>query len=265
MAGGKDSHAEAWQCSAPNHLFGKRGHPDGVRWSKTEARRKKMESHDTHGWIISAFLREMAGLEGQAMFERAESSFSFNRCLRLGSAGAPRLWQKMATQLLAHVDENWTKEKNGHPFGLGREGLVRDPEPTGEKKPHLEIDLRVEGVSQDAILQDEEKMKEIDEQLEKFEMGSRTKSIRNDLSKGNMICSEESSRAIYEMGNMDFIELRRTSATIQCLSCLKHVPEGLNMCQCGIWLRPNQSTVDRIRTAVATLKTPCCRASIIIS
>ena len=39
--------------------------------------------------------------------------------------------------------------------------LVRDSEPVVEKKPHFEIDLRVEGVSQDAILQDEEKMKEI--------------------------------------------------------------------------------------------------------
>ena len=55
-------------------------------------------------------------------------------------------------------------------------------------------------------------------------MGSNTKPIRNDLS-----ISEELSRAINEMGNMELIELRQTSATIQCPSCLKHVPEGLNM------------------------------------
>ena len=51
------------------------------------------------------------------------------------------------------------------------------------------------------------------------------------------------SRAIYEMGNRELIELRQTSATILCLTCLKHVPEGLDMCQCGVWLRPNQSSV----------------------
>ena len=62
-----------------------------------------------------------------------------------------------------------------------------------------------------AILQDEEKVKEIIEKLEKFNLGSITKSIRNDLSKGNMIFSEESSRAIYEMGNMELIELTQTS------------------------------------------------------
>ena len=46
--------------------------------------------------------------------------------------------------------------------------LVRDPEPAVEKRPQFEIDLRVTGLSQDAILQDEEKMKEINEKLEKF-------------------------------------------------------------------------------------------------
>ena len=75
---------------------------------------------------------------------------------------------------------------------------------TGTRK-QFEIDLRVEGVSQDAILQDEAKMNEINEKLEKFKMGSCAKSIRNDLRKGKMIFSEESSRAIYEMGNMELI------------------------------------------------------------
>ena len=130
--------------------------------------------------------------------------------------------------------------------------LVRDPDPAVEKNPQFEIDLRIEGVSQGAILQDEEKMKEINEEkLEKFKMGSGTKSIRNDLSKCRMIFREEISRAINEMGNMELIE---TSATMQCLSCLEHVPEGLNMRQCVVWLRPNQSTMVRIRAVFAALK-----------
>ena len=143
--------------------------------------------------------------------------------------------------------------------------LVRDLELAVEKKLKFEIDLRVDGVSQDAILQDDEKMKEINKKLEKLKIESGTKSIRNDLSKGNMIFSEESSRAICEVGNMELIELRQTSATAQCLSCLKHVPGGLNMCQNGVWLRPNLSTMDRIRTAFATIKTPNNRTSVIIS
>ena len=64
--------------------------------------------------------------------------------------------------------------------------FARDPEPAVKKKPQFEIDLRVEGVSQGAIEQDEENMKEINENLEKLHMGSSTKSIRNDVSKGNL-------------------------------------------------------------------------------
>ena len=73
------------------------------------------------------------------MFECVESNFSFNRCLRQGSVEAPRLWQKMATQLLANVEENWTrkkrvgkcggkldKEEQGRLFRLGRTKSTSD-------------------------------------------------------------------------------------------------------------------------------------------
>ena len=60
---------------------------------------ESMEHHETHGWLIAALLREMSGLEGEAMFECVESEFVCNRCLRQGSVEAPRLWQKNATQI----------------------------------------------------------------------------------------------------------------------------------------------------------------------
>ena len=46
--------------------------------------------------------------------------------------------------------------------------LVRNSVSPVDKKPQFEIDLRGEGVSQDAILQDEAKMNEINEKLEKL-------------------------------------------------------------------------------------------------
>ena len=85
---------------------------------------------------------------------------------------------------------------------------------------------------------------------------------RNDLSKGGMIFSKESCRAVYEVGNMELIELRQTSATVQCPSCLIHVPEGLNMCLCGVWLRPNQDTMNRIKARFDSLTTPYYRATL---
>ena len=76
-----------------------------------------------------------------------------------------------------------------------------------------------------------------------------------------MIFSEESSRAIYEMGNLELIELRQASSTIQCPSFLKHVPEGLNMCLCGFWLRPNQDVMNRIKARFEALTAPYYRAT----
>ena len=99
----------------------------------------------------------------------------------------------------------------------------------------------------------------------KFKMGSCAKSIRDDLSKGRMIFSEETSRAIYERCHMELIELKQTSATIQCLSCLRQVPEGLDMCRYGVLVPPNRSTMGRIRAAFAALQTPHFRVAAILS
>ena len=72
-----------------------------------------------------------------------------------------------------------------------------------EESPEFEIDLRLEGVPQDAILKDEKQMKEINKTSEKLKSGSWTKSIRDDLKrKGDMIFSEESTRVIYDISNM---------------------------------------------------------------
>ena len=37
------------------------------------------------------------------------------------------------------------------------------------------------------------------------------------------------------------------------------------MCLCGVWLRPNQSTMNRIRAAFSALKTPYYRNTVILS
>ena len=70
-----------------------------------------MDSHNTHGWLVAALLREMSGLSSKATFECVESNFSFNRCLRQGIADAPKMWQKMATQIFANVEEESIKKR----------------------------------------------------------------------------------------------------------------------------------------------------------
>ena len=107
---------------------------------------------------------------------------------------------------------------------------MQDPEPKVEQKLDVDIDLRVQGVAQDAILQDEAKIREINQQVNKVKAGPNKISIRNDLAKDGMTFSE-------------------TSETSQCPSCSKYVFEGTTSCECGKLLRPNKCTMGRIREA----------------
>ena len=61
--------------------------------------------------FVTAFLREMAGLEGLAAFKCVESKFSFALCILQGSIEAPKLWLNMAMQILASVETSRGKEK----------------------------------------------------------------------------------------------------------------------------------------------------------
>ena len=108
-------------------------------------------------------------------------------------------------------------------------------------------------------------MQEINQQVNKVKAGSNKISIRNDFGKDKMILSEESSRAIFEMGNVELIELKQTSETTYCPSCLTYVCEGTTMSQCLKLLRPNKSTMDRIREAFEVLKAPYYRTAPILS
>ena len=99
-------------------------------------------------------------------------------------------------------------------------------------------------------------MKEIHKTLEKLKSGSCTRSIRDYLQTVDMIFCEEPSRVIYEMGNLELFELRPISVTTQCHSCPKHVPEGFKFCGCGICLRQDEDTMNRIKARFQALISP---------
>ena len=77
--------------------------------------------------------------------------------------------------------------------------------------------LSEQEVTTDALLKNEANTQEI----KRVTKGSNKIHIREELAKDKMIFSEESSRAIFGMGNVELIELKTTS--IQCPSCLHHV------------------------------------------
>ena len=72
------------------------------------------------------------------------------------------------------------------------------------------MDLRIQEVARDAILQNEANTQGIN----RVKAGSNKISIRHDFAKDKMIFSEESSRAIFGMGSVELIELKKTSETI---------------------------------------------------
>ena len=105
-------------------------------------------------------------------------------------------------------------------------------------------------------------MNQIQEVVGKLRKGSQTKSIGEDLRKpeNSLIFSEESSRIILELGNIELYELGQMSSTIQCHSCFKHMPEGLGFCPRGLCLRSDEATVRITHARFQTLNVTGTRA-----
>ena len=81
-------------------------------------------------------------------------------------------------------------------------------------------------------------------------------------SENSMIFSEESSRIIHKISNIELFELGQMISTVQCHSCFKPMPEGLAFCSCGMCLRPDEATIRRIHARFQTLIVPYCFARI---
>ena len=114
----------------------------------------------------------------------------------------------------------------------------------------FKVYFRIEGIPQDAILEDQERMTEIQKLVDYLRSGYHTESIIPGLGKTGQSTgfSEESSRTIQEMGNVELCELGETFRTVQCQACLKHEPEGLIYCSCGMCFRPSPEQKQRIKT-----------------
>ena len=88
----------------------------------------------------------------------------------------------------------------------------------------MEVDFHLgnKEVSTNAFLESEAVKEEIAETttkaIERIKIGSDEISIREDLVKKKMMFSQESSQAIFEMGNVEIVELK--TSRIQCSSTL---------------------------------------------
>ena len=66
MAGGKESRDEKRDNGKTNTVLGELGYQDFDE-ARPKHAAKIMDSHNTHGWVIAAFLHEMLRLSGKAM------------------------------------------------------------------------------------------------------------------------------------------------------------------------------------------------------
>ena len=133
-------------------------------------------------------------------------------------------------------DDNCVQEMAGN---CSDKNVVRE-------KDSFQVDLRVHGVSQDAIYKDAERMTKIQTLVGKLQDGYRTNSIINDLEKKGIsnTFSEASRRTIKDMGNIELYELGETFRSIQCPSCLSYSKEGTVYCSCCICLMPSPEQTD---------------------
>ena len=97
--------------------------------------------------------------------------------------------------------------------------------------------------------------------IERIKNGPNKMCIRDDLAKEKMVFSQESSQAIFEMGNVELLELK--TSMVQCPPCLHYVSKGTILCRCGKHIRPDLDMMRRIKAAFEVLKTPCFRTSAI--
>ena len=90
--------------------------------------------------------------------------------------------------------------------------------------------------------------------IERIKIGSNKICISEDLAKEKMVFSQESSQTIFEMGNVELIELK--TSQMQCASCLHCVFKGTILCACGRHIEPAQEMIRLFKAAFGILKAP---------
>ena len=115
------------------------------------------------------------------------------------------------------------------------------------------IDLRIDGIPQEAVLQDKMQMKSISETKRKLEQSK--VDLGENFNQEDYVYTKETAEKIHDQGNVKLVELRQTTETIQCQACWKHIPEGIVKYYCGYMVRPTQQIINEIKDRFQK----CCR------
>ena len=107
------------------------------------------------------------------------------------------------------------------------------------RKNPLKDDLRIQGIPQEAVLEDQGRKTKIQELVDKLRSEKQTKSVIVDLRKENSTGSVRNpKRQFKELGNIDLNELGDVSKKTLCPSCSKYSSGRVLHYSCGVCLRP---------------------------
>ena len=193
---------------------------------------KELYLKDSRRFVLHR--RYYSRVPGNRSSSSSSSSYTHGRVL----LRAPGNWCKKRNKVLQQITQNCPAAGNWCV------SLVEKEEPGSDG------DTRIEKNSQDVILQNERgNGANPKRSAKKYEVASSTKSMIEDVGKPekSIRFSEESSRTIHELDNIELHELGQISRTVQCHSYLKHIPVGLIFSSCGICLRRDEETIQRIK------------------
>ena len=150
----------------------------------------------------------------------------------------PRPAPKVTLRSCWQVQQQQQQQQAGHSFGKPERDRdcanARKEIPQDDDQVEIttsifnKIDLRIDGIPQEAVLQDKMQMKSISETIRKLEQ------IKVDLGENynqeDYVYTKETAENIHDQGNVELVELRQTTETIQCQACWKQIPEGMIKC-----------------------------------
>ena len=119
----------------------------------------------------------------------------------------------LKTRWLVHQEQ---QQRTNQGFGQPKQSGCKE-----ESKDEIttlilnKIELRMDGIIVSEILDDEKQMKSISEIVEQLHT--------TNYGENHVFFPEEEAEQIKMQGNMEWTDLRRTTRTVQCGSCLRHV------------------------------------------
>ena len=132
--------------------------------------------------------------------------------MTISSRRAKKKKQQQQQPLAEQTQGTPTDNQNARSFGKPLRGIEL---PDAEEEHEYKVDLRLERIPQVAILEDRERMTKIQKSVDKLRAGYHIQSIVADFEKTgkSTTFSEESSRTIQEMRNVELYELGDISNT----------------------------------------------------